>query len=212
MFDEFKARLAIALKPAQEKIFGSNNERLEFVMDSFYKLDPTQRNGVLGVLGSLVGGFVFVAVAVYFMRVNALSSELNSTFNALNELRALKQQEAMTSAKFDSLVDKIQVKTRTLNFKPFFEKLARDAKISLKNINDKNVEMDAQNPLSESIREVHVDMRLSKVSIPKLINFIVDIEKSGRFLRVQNLQIVGMYGNKLYFDVNLLVRGYKIIK
>lgn len=212
MFDEIKARLAVALKPIKVKVLGVNNERLEFVMDSFYKLEPSQRNGVLGVLGSLIGGFVFVAVAVYFMRVNALSDDLNQTFNALNELRAIKQQTAMTTAKFDSLVDRIQVKTRTLTFKPFFEKLARDAKLTLKNISDKTVDMDPQNPLAENISEVHVDMRLSKVSIPRLVNFIVDIEKSGRFLRVQNLQIVGMYGNKLYFDVNLLVRGYKIIK
>lgn len=208
---EIKGRFETYSKLAGEKIFGVNNERLDFVMDSFYKLDHAYRNAVLAGVVSLVTGLVTLAVVIYYMQVSALRNELNDTFNALNELKILKSEESVESARFDQLINRVKNRTRSVNFKPFFERLARQAKIPLKSLSDRQPEMDANNPLADKLKEVHVDLRISKVSIPKLLNFLIDIEKSNHYLRIQNLKITGIYGNKLYFDVDILVRGYKAI-
>jgi len=50
-------------------------------------------------------------------------------------------------------------------------------------------------------------MRLLNISIPRLLNFIVEAEKGGGFIRVQDLQIRSKYGTKLFFDVTLKARG-----
>ena len=212
LVSDVKGRFETLSKTAAEKVLGVNNERLDFVMDSFYKLDHGARNGVLAGIISLVVGFVTLAVFIYYMQVSALQSELNTTFNALSELKSLKAEESLESARFNQLISTVKSRTRSINFKPFFERLSRQAKIPLKSITDRQPEMDANNPLSEKLQEVHIDMRLSKVSIPRLMNFLVDIEKSNHYLRIQNLKITGLYGNKLYFDVDVLVRGYKVIR
>ena len=209
---ELKERLDSYLKIAKEKILGVNNERLEFVMDSFYKLEPGYRNGLLAIIISFVSAFILAAVFIYFYQVKALKNELNQTFNALNELKSLSYEDAREGARFNKLIDKVKSRTRSVTFKPFFERLARQSKIPLKSISDRQPEMDPQNPLSARMQEVHVDLKLAKVSIPRLLNFLVDIEKANHYLRVQNLKITGQYGNKLYFDVDILVRGYKVTR
>lgn len=212
IINEVKDRLHGYLRIVQEKLLGVNNERLEFIMDSFYKLEPAYRNGFLAFIVSMISGFVMIAVFIYFYQVKSLHNEINNTFNALSDLKTLKIEDATEGARFKQLVEKVKARTRTLAFKPFFEKLARQSKISLKNLSDRQPEMDPQNPLSKNLKEVHIDMRLSKVSIPKLLKFLVDIEKANHYLRVQNLKITGLYGNKLYFDVDVLVRGYKVTR
>ncbi|MFK7823046.1 MAG: hypothetical protein AB8G05_02750 [Oligoflexales bacterium] len=209
---DIKERLDSYLKIIKEKILGVNNERLEFVMDSFYKLDPGYRNGLLAIIVGFISTFILAAVFIYFYQVKALKDELNLTFNALNELKSLSYEDAREGARFDKLIDKVKSRTRSITFKPFFERLSRQSKIPLKSISDRQPEMDPQNPLSARMQEVHVDLKLAKVSIPRLLNFLVDIEKANHYLRVQNLKITGIYGNKLYFDVDVLVRGYKVTR
>lgn len=208
--NELKERFNSYGKMIREKILGRNNERLDFVMDSFYKLEPHYRNGVLAIFAMVLFSFVVFIFFFYFMQVKSLQDELNLRFQALSDLKVLKQEELTQSERFDKLIKRVKTKTRNMNFKPFFERLSRNTKIPLKNLSDRTPEMDSNNPLSEQLQEVHVDMRLNKVSVPRLMNFLVDIEKSDKFLRVQNLKITGLYGNKQFFDVDILVRGYKV--
>ena len=196
---EFSERLQTYSKLIREKILGVNNERLEFVMDSLYKLDPGVRNGLLAAVVAIISAFILSAVLIYFVQVNALKEELNTTFNALNELKTLSGEDARETSRFDKLISKVKSRTRSLTFKPFFEKLSRKSNISLKTITDRQPEMDSQNPLSKRLQEFQIDLKLAKVSIPKIINFLIDIEKANHFLRVQNLKITGIHGTKLFF-------------
>ena len=66
------------------------------------------------------------------------------------------------------------------------------------------------NPLSEKAQEVKVEMRMPNISIPRLMSFLVEVEKSNKYLKVQDLQIRGRYGTKLYFDGQAKVRGYDV--
>ncbi|MCB9228109.1 MAG: hypothetical protein H6618_00710 [Deltaproteobacteria bacterium] len=212
LFSEIKGRFEGYSRVIGERIFGVNNERLDFVMDSFYKLNPSHRNAVLAGIVSLISGFVTLAIFIYYMQVSSLQNELNDTFNALNELKVLKTEVAMESARFDQLIEKVKGKTRSLHFKPFFERLSRQENVPLKSLSDRQPEMDANNPLASRIREVQVDLKISRVSIPKLLDFLISIEKSNHYLRIQNMKITGIYGNKLYFDVDILIRGYKALQ
>jgi hypothetical protein len=82
----------------------------------------------------------------------------------------------------------------------------------MKDLMEKEVEFDSTNPLSESLKEVRIDLRVPQISISRLLNFITDVEKSERYIRLQDLKITGQYGNKLYFDTSLVFRGYAIKK
>lgn len=197
------------LDPIKRRLFGANNETLDFVMDSFYKLSPEQR------LGAIVGGsvlavfFVFGVLFFYFSQVRALEDELNTSFNALHELRRLKKEYSREEARFNQLLTMVRGRT-TKPWKPFFEEKAQEAGVELQRLNDQTTEILADNPLSTKMKYVKVDVQLPKVSIPRLLQYVTAIERSGNYMTVEDLTIRGRYGTKLFFDAQAKFRGYRV--
>lgn len=208
--DRFKGQLQGGLNQIRKRLFGANNEKLDFFMDSFYKLSPNQRTGVLAGFVGVVALFVLGAIGLYFAQVNQLKNDLNGSFAALHELQSMKASYEQENRNFEKLVDTIDKKTRQLSLKPFFEKTANDLGVTIEGLNDQKAPLAADNPLAEKVQEVRVEMRLPNISIPRLMSFLVEIEKSNKYLRVQDLQIRGRYGTKLYFDGQVKVRGYDV--
>lgn len=206
--DKFKGRVLGSLNVVRKQFFGANNEKLDFLMDSFYKLSPPQRAGVMaGVIG-VITLFVLGAIALYFSQVARLKSDLSNSFASLHELSALRQAYEQENKNFEKLVDTIDRKTKQVSLKPLFEKLANDLGVNLEGINDQRSPLSADNPLAEKVSEVRIDMRLPNISIPRLLNFLVEIEKTNKYLRVQELTVRARYGTKLFFDGQVKVRGY----
>ena len=108
----------------KRKVFGSNNERLDFVMDSFYKLSPQQQTGALFAAGLILAVLVLGIFGVYFSRIQALESELNDGFEALRELRTLSTNYRHEKARMDWLVKRVESKTSNIRPKSFFSKKA----------------------------------------------------------------------------------------
>lgn len=206
--DRLKDNINRVTTIVRQQLLGQNNERLDFLMDSFYKLSPEQRNGAVAgailVLVLFVGG----AVSLYFSRVGALEDELSSTYQALQTLRNTVVQDQIEDKKFTKLVSVIKRKTSGLNFKPFFEKRSRESNVEIRSINEQVLDIDPNDKLSDHFRQVNVELRIPKISIPRLMNFLIDIEKSGKYLRVQDLKVTGLYGNKLFFESTVIIRGY----
>ncbi|MBM4252233.1 MAG: hypothetical protein FJ146_09700 [Deltaproteobacteria bacterium] len=206
--DRLKSQLQISLGLAKRQIFGANNEKLDFLMDSFYKLSPNQRTGVLA--GGIVGVFLVVVMifGLYFSLVNGLKSDLSQSFAALHELQSKKAMYEQENRNFEKLADTLERKTKQVSLKPFFEKIANEQSVTLEGLSDSQSPLPADNPLSDRIKEVRVEMRMPNISIPRLLSFLVEVEKSNKYLRVQDLQIRARYGTKLYFDAQSKVRGY----
>jgi hypothetical protein len=206
--DQISQNLNKYIRPIKVRLLGANNERLDFLMDSFYKLSPPQRNGVFAGGIALLALLILAAFALYFSEVRALESELSMSVASLQELRTYKQSDQSESRRFAKLVETINAKTRGLSFKPFFEKMTKEKNIPMKDLTEKEAELESSNPLSDSIKEVLVELRVPQISIPRLLNFITDVEKAERYIRLKNIRITGQYGNKLYFDTTLVFRGY----
>lgn len=200
-------------KMIKVRIFGANNERIDFVMDSFYKLSPGQRSGVFAIGIALIVVLIMSAFALYFAQVRALEDELSQSVSSLQELRKYKVMDQNEDRRFSKLVDVIRGKTRGLSFKPFFEKLTKEKGVTMKDLNEKEVDFESSNPLGDQgVKQVNVEMRVPQISIPRLLNFISEVEKSERYVRLKDLKITGQYGNKLYFDTNIVFRGYSVKK
>jgi hypothetical protein len=210
--EKVRERIQDGIDSLRKKVFGANNEHLDFVMDSFYKLAPPQRNAVLAGIISGIILFVMAAVGLYFSRVNSLKSELNDTFAAIHEIRGIKKDLGEVEARFDSLVSAVDKRTNDLKIKPFFEKLAKQEQVVIEGLVEQKAQLPADNPLAAKMEENLVEMRLPKISIPRLLNFLIEIEKADKYLRIQDLKIQGRYGTKLYFDGTVKIRGYSIVK
>lgn len=204
-------RLNQVIDQLRIRAFGPNNERLDFLMDSFYKLQPKERVGVLAGVAGGIGFVIIVAFAIYFSQVNRLKAELNEAFAALHELQELKAEYSIEDARFQRVVEQVQKKTGELQVKPFFEKVARDTLVQIEGLNVQKNPLEADNPLGSKMQEVKVkDIRINNSSIPKVLNFLIEIEKAGNYIRVQDLEIRGRFGNRLYFDTKLTARGYQV--
>lgn len=208
--DRFKGQFQTSVSVVRKRLFGANNERLDFFMDSFYKLSPNHRTGVLAGIVAFIGLLVLLAVLLYFSQVNRLKTDLNDSFAALHELQALRASYETENKNFEKLVETIDKRTRSVSIKPFFEKIANDMGVTIEGLSDQKAPLAAENPLSEKVQEVRVEMRLPNISIPRLMTFLVEIEKSNKYLRVQDLQVRGRYGTKLFFDAQVKVRGYDV--
>ena len=83
MMDKIDARLTFV----KHRLLGANNERLDFVMDSFYKMEPRQKNFVLAGIVAAIVCFIAFAVFFYIAQIGALETRLNASFAALNTLQ-----------------------------------------------------------------------------------------------------------------------------
>ena len=193
----------------KSRLLGPNNERLDFVMDSFYKLSPKQQTGVLAGLGALLTSLVVVIFAVYFSRIHTLEEELNSGYEALREIRQLGAELKLENKRMKWLERSIENKTQSFRPKPFFEKTANKVGVTLKSLRSQEGEIPQDNPLSLTFKEVQVEFQMPKVSIPRMLEFMSEVEKSRKTLTVKNLKIRARYGDRLYFDTEAEVVGFK---
>lgn len=209
--DQLQEQVNQLLDLARIRVFGANNERLDFLLDSFYKLEPKERVGVLAGVAGGIGFVIVVAFGIYFSQVNRLKSELNDAFAALHELQDLKADFAIEDARFQRVIEQVQKKTGDLQVKPFFEKVARETLVQIEGLNVQKNPLDADNPLGSKMQEVKVkDLRINNTSIPKVLNFLIEIEKANNYIRVQDIEIRGRFGTRLYFDTKLTARGYQV--
>ena len=208
--DKFRGQFGSELSRIRKLMLGANNERLDFFMDSFYKLSPGHRSGVLAGIGVGVGGIGCLVVWLYFAQVMGLKRDLSESFEALHELQSARVSLDQENKNFDRLVKTVETKTKGLSAKSFFENIGRDQGVTIESPTDQKTPLASDNALSEKMQEVRVDMRLTNISIPRLLNFLIEVEKSNKYMRVQDLLIRGRFGTKLYFDSQVKIRGYEV--
>jgi hypothetical protein len=192
----------------RKQILGSNNEKLDLLMDTFSALEPEKKSMVLvGGVASVLVLVVFVVI-LYGTQVSSLQSDLDDSFQSLKDLKELSVEYKQAENSINSIFSLVERKTRNLKYKPFFEKKAQEVGVSLENLDDKILNLPPENPLSERLNEVNVSFRLSKVSLPRLVKFLIEVERSDKFLRVRDLKIRERFGTKEYFDASVVFRGY----
>jgi type II secretory pathway component PulM len=203
--DKIKSGWANVTSELRKKVFGANNENIDLLVDTFYKLEPPQRNAVIGGGVALLGLIVFSFLALYFSQISALNRDLNRRFDALYEIKELKADYLREDKRFQGLSDAL-AGAGSVRIKPYFEKVANDQGVQITDISESRSPLSADNPLGAKFEEVKADVRLSKISIPRLLNFIIEIEKGEGFVRVQDIDIRAV-GTKLFFEVTLKARG-----
>ena len=208
--DRVKGQYHAGLGVLRKRLFGANNERLDLMMDSFNKLEPSARALVVGLAGLAIAGIVVGAIVIYVYQVDAVKTELNDTFRAVHELETLKKTYEIENKKFEKLVKVVKRKTGKVKAKPFFEKIAKELGVKIDSLTEKKVPLETGNPLSGKMQEVHVEVRFPAISIPRLMQFMIEVEKRGTYFRVNDFNIRGRYGTRLKFDGVAKFRGYDV--
>ena len=203
--DKIDARLTFV----KHRVLGENNERLDFVMDSFYKMEPRQKNFVLAGIVAAIVCFIAFAVFFYVAQISALETQLNESFAALNSLQEQKADFGRANGKFNVIVKDVTRRTQGLQMKPLLEKFARGLNIKIEGLSEASDAFTSDNPMSKFLEQRKIEVRLPRVSIPKLLKFLVEVEKARKFLRISDLTIRGIYGTKLHFDASAVINWYR---
>ncbi|MEN9825673.1 MAG: hypothetical protein RI953_1418 [Pseudomonadota bacterium] len=200
------------LLPVREIIFGKQNERIEYFMDSYFKLPSEGRTAVVAGAFIVAGLTVFGFIGLYLSALSSLQSKLDQSFQAVNKLRAKQVEYAVTKRKFDELDKRISNVTSSLQILSLLEEKAKslDLQISGNTKTDKaSSEKDfiKGTLLAEKYKSTRSEFRVSNVSLKKIIDFVVAIESDDKMLRVSDLRIKGLYQNKIYFDATFAIDG-----
>lgn len=206
--ENIKGRWDSFVLDVRKRTLGANNERLDLLVDSFYKLEPQQRTAAIAGGVAVLAFVVLSFVGLYFAQVNSLNRELNKRFDALYELRELKRDYQNENQRFTKLVDSVMSASSALRIKPYFEKIANEQGVQIEGLTETKVPIPSDNPMSEKLQEVKVEMRLNNISIPRLLNFVIEVEKGSGSIRIQDMQVQARYGTKLFFDIRLKGHGY----
>ena len=202
-FSNFKQKFLV-------KVFGSNNDRLDFIIDSFYQFSPTYQKffAGLGVLG-LVGVFITIFY-IYFSSLGYLQDKLYNTINGHKTLATLATNYYREDARFQALLTNLSDNIRVKSLKPFFEKVARDEELNLGSLNEKIFALSDGLILAENLDGVQIDVEIDNISLPKILKYLTTIERSRNHLSVSALTIKSRYETKLYFDTKITVKGYRV--
>jgi hypothetical protein len=203
------------LLPVREFVFGKQNERIEYFMDSYFKLPPEGRTAVVagGILFAIL--LVIGFIALYLTALSGLQARLDESFLAVNKLRVKQVEYAITKKKFEELDRRIEEATQGTQIFTLLEEKAKslELQISGNNKNDKpSNEKDfiRESPLKDKYKTTRAEFRVSNVSLRKIIDFVVAVESDNRkLLRVNDLRIKGLYQNKLFFDASFAVDGFE---
>lgn len=207
--DQFQSLVGRVIYQVRRSLFGMNNERIDFLMDSFYKLPPQHQTGVLAGAAGLLFVFVLGAFTIYFSRINALEDELNSSFDALQEIRVLNASYESELHRYDELKGLISRSAADFKPKPYFESKSNQVGVAISDLRSQDADISAESPLAQDFRYSQVEFRLPKVSLPRLLKFVEEVEKGNPNLNFHSLQIRTRYGDRLFFETNAKVVGYK---
>lgn len=201
--------IANIFAPVRSAIFGRQNERIEFLMDSYFKLTPEWRSAVLvgGVFASALS--VMGIVALYLAALGGLQERLDQAFEATNQLKSYKHSYAITKQKFSDLEQKLEAANQNLVLISVLETKAKELGLAASNFPPQlpTTELPPNNPLSNTYQSAKVEFRVSNVSLKKIVEFVIAIENLPHMLRVSSLKIKALYQNKLYFDATFEVEG-----
>lgn len=214
MFEQVLEPIAAQIKQLRLRVrrtlFGTNNEKLDFLMDSFYKLDSNQRVGVLAGFAAGLSILVILVIGIYFAQVNSLERELDESFAALHKLQGMRRDFVQETKRYDSVIDSLQRATQSLSLKPFVEKTSKSVQVTVRDLAERKSDLPADIAMADRVKYANINVDISKVSIPRLMKFMVEIERSRSFLKIDDLEIRARYQDNLYFDAKLRVRGYSV--
>lgn len=202
-------RFAQLLAPLRAAAFGNQNERIEFLMDSYFKLTPEWRSAV--IVGGAFGGFLVVAltISLYIAALGSLQSNLDQAFEATNQIKNLKNSYMVTKQKFNDLESKLEAANENLMLVSALETKAKELGLNASSFPPQLpiTDLPGNNPLSTKYQSAKFEFRVSNASLKKIVEFVVAIENMPHMLHVTSLKIKGLYQNKLFFDAAIEVEG-----
>ena len=197
------------LTPLRTALLGRQDERLDYIMDSYFKLSPEAR--VAALLGAAAVGVLLLAgiVLVYLAALSGLQDRLNDAFEATNKIQSVRYQHSVVKQKFSELEKKLEEANQNLSLISVLENKAKELGLTASGFPPQLpvTELPATNPLSAKYQVTKIDFKVPNVSIKKIMDYVIALESAPHMLKVTSLKIKARYQDKLFFDTSLEVEA-----
>lgn len=195
--------------PIRTALLGRQNERIEFLMDSYLKLTPEWRSAVLvgGIFLSILS--LIGIISIYLAALGGLQGRLDQAFEATNQIKELRNSYLVTKQKFTDFESKLETANQGLVLISVIETKAKELGLSASGFAPQptTTDLPPNNPLNTKYQNAKVEFRISNVSLKKIVEFVIAVENLPHMLRVSSLKIKALYQNKLFFDATFEVEG-----
>jgi hypothetical protein len=195
--------------PIRGLVFGKQNERIEYIMDSYFKLPPEGRSAA--ILGGIVMSILMLMaiIATYIAALGSLQSKLDEAFEATNKLREAHTGHILVKQKFSELERKLEASTQGLVMISVLETKAKELGLTTSGFPPQlpTSDLGAGNPLAEKYQNAKVEFRVNNASLKKIMDYVIAVESTQHLLKVSSLKIKALYQNKLFFDATVEVEG-----
>ena len=195
----------------RKTLFGRQNERLEYLIDSYSRLSPEARMGTV-VAGTFVGFLaVFGVISLFVMGMGSLEKNLETSLASLNELKVLEAKHTSASQRFKTLSRGLEKATGSgFELITFLDQATKKMGLTDVKFKDKATitPLPDTNPLSTKLSQVETTFSIKEISLRKIIELVVSIESNKHKLIVTEVSINSFSTEKLFFRANFKVQGY----
>ena len=190
---------------ATEFVFGQNNERLDTLVEAYYRLQPKHRT-LIGAFLAIVGiGILAAGIFFYFNALSKLQSNMTTSLEVSRKIIQLDKSFAISHQKVANIKTHLIQNNHSLDYHNLFRAIAKDSRAGEVIVDDGGITMMplAENDLfSQDFKRISIPITLPKTSLKGFIHFFIEVERVHHFLKVQQVSIEQSHDNKLYFTVH----------
>lgn len=196
------------IKSAKTLIFGENNSRLDYLIEKFYQLNHERRSMIIFI--SIISAIILfiLVILIYTIFLFSWQNKLNNAFYNMNMLHEFKNPYTVVHKDFQELINKISNANANISMVSVLEQKAKELGIKTSisgNSNPIITKFPNQNPLAEHFHKETIELKLSEVSLKKIIEYINAIEHMPNKFKVIKFHLISNTSLKLYFDVILTI-------
>ncbi len=179
---------------------------VEAVYNTFLGLQPKEQIVAMVLSGALLLLVIFVPISLAGGKISQMEKSISQNREQMGDVVRNIDEYNKEKAKLGA-IEALMKSGFDTSLSSSIENIATQSGIK------PNVEQLKERPLvpSEVYDEASVDVRVARVSLQQLVDFLHKIEdEKGKVLRVKQLQIKPRYDNKTLCDANFTVSTFKL--
>lgn len=192
-------------QPIRDVVFGVQNERIEALIDNFFRLTPEMRTIVTGVsIGMAVLVFVF-SIVFYFFTLSYLDRDLSDSFQALQDLQNLQLEHNRSRQSFDSLKKVIDESTKNFIFITYIDEQSQKMGFKAQGFpaQPPRTSFPSDHPFSASYQMEEVTFTVSEISLKQLVEYLVSLMSVSPFMVLKTLQLRVSLTNSSFLNAKI---------
>ncbi len=181
-------------------------ERAQNLWLSMERLSGREKIMVLGVVGFVLAFAVSLVVFFVNRNLTVMDSRLETQTGNLNAILEMRSQFKSASVEVDK--EQQQIKNNRLNITSAVGSVAGELGVEIKSLTESSVSRDPQRGIATHT----VQVSLSRIEMPVLLDLMEKLEKKYELLYVRAFKIRRRYDNKAQVDATVQISTVKALE